>query len=206
MSYSAQPPVPTRHENSGGHIAVAWIFAVLTALYFLPWAIAATRHKENTLTIFLLNLFLGWSGVGWIIALVMSLLSDAPAVIHHQHYIHAPQALPQQPYQQGYQQGYQQPYQQAPALPASGPSANRPGPYDTEQFPSLPPANQWTYADNFTPQQQTSAAPPPLYEEPLPHDQHAFGMNSNDFDTYPQVQQEIPTVEGRLTDRRPDQP
>ncbi|MDN5725878.1 MAG: superinfection immunity protein [Propionibacteriales bacterium] len=214
MSYSAQPPIP-RHENSGGHIAVAWIFAVVSALYFLPWAIAATRHKENTLTIFLLNLFLGWTGIGWIIALVLSLLSDRSAVITHQHYFNGPQQLPAQGYQQ---QGYappalppamQQPRygQQTSPYEQQAGYGEQPGPYgQTDQFPTLPPANQWSYADNFTPQQQASATPPPLYEEPLPTDQHAFGMNSTNFDTYPQASQEIPTVEGRVEDDRPRTP
>lgn len=52
---------------------LAWIITLLTAGYMLPWAIAATRGKANTGTIFWINLLLGWSIIGWIIALVMSL-------------------------------------------------------------------------------------------------------------------------------------
>ena len=54
---------------------LAWIITVLTAGYMLPWAIAATRGKGNTGTIFWINLLLGWSIIGWIVALVMSLSS-----------------------------------------------------------------------------------------------------------------------------------
>jgi hypothetical protein len=34
------------------------------ALYFLPSIIALTRHKRQTLAIFLLNLFAGWTVIG----------------------------------------------------------------------------------------------------------------------------------------------
>ena len=46
---------------------------VLLAMYFLPAIIAAARQHRQTLAIFALNLLLGWSVIGWIIALVWSL-------------------------------------------------------------------------------------------------------------------------------------
>ncbi len=52
---------------------VAWLVALLSFGYMLPWAIAATRGKVNSGAIFWLNLLLGWSVIGWVIALVMSL-------------------------------------------------------------------------------------------------------------------------------------
>ena len=52
---------------------VAWVVAILTLGYMLPWAIAATRGKMNSGAIFWLTLLLGWTVVGWVIALVMSL-------------------------------------------------------------------------------------------------------------------------------------
>lgn len=54
---------------------IAWILTIVTAGYLLPWAIAATRGKANTGTIFWINLLLGWTFIGWIVALVMSLSS-----------------------------------------------------------------------------------------------------------------------------------
>ncbi|MFW6055978.1 MAG: superinfection immunity protein [Chloroflexota bacterium] len=45
-------------------------------LYFLPTVIASARHKQNTLSIFLLNLFLGWSFIGWVVALVWSVSAE----------------------------------------------------------------------------------------------------------------------------------
>lgn len=52
---------------------LAWIIALVTGGYMLPWAIAATRGKSNTGTVFWINLLLGWTVVGWIVALVMSI-------------------------------------------------------------------------------------------------------------------------------------
>jgi hypothetical protein len=51
---------------------VAVIVAILTAGYMLPWAIAAVRDVPHW-AVFWVNLLLGWTIVGWIIALVMSL-------------------------------------------------------------------------------------------------------------------------------------
>jgi Superinfection immunity protein len=38
--------------------------------YFLPGIVAIGREHPNTTSIFVLNLFLGWTLVGWVIALV----------------------------------------------------------------------------------------------------------------------------------------
>jgi hypothetical protein len=51
---------------------VAIIVAILTAGYMLPWAIAAVRDVPHW-SVFWVNLLLGWTIVGWIVALVMSL-------------------------------------------------------------------------------------------------------------------------------------
>lgn len=45
-------------------------------IYFLPSLIAVGRQTHNTTGIFLLNLFLGWTGIGWIIAFIMALVSS----------------------------------------------------------------------------------------------------------------------------------
>lgn len=41
-------------------------------LGFLPTLIALLRGHDNTFAIFLTNLLLGWTGIGWIIALIWS--------------------------------------------------------------------------------------------------------------------------------------
>jgi len=52
-------------------------------LYFLPWIIALVRGKRDTLGIFLLNFFLGWTFIGWIVALVWAVKADPPAIVHY---------------------------------------------------------------------------------------------------------------------------
>jgi hypothetical protein len=51
---------------------ISIVVAVLTLGYMLPWMVAALRGKSNAWPIFFVNLFLGWTAVGWIVALVMA--------------------------------------------------------------------------------------------------------------------------------------
>jgi hypothetical protein len=44
------------------------------AIYFLPTIIAVVRKKSNLLLIVLLNILLGWTVVGWVVALVLALV------------------------------------------------------------------------------------------------------------------------------------
>jgi Superinfection immunity protein len=53
-------------------------FGLGTVMYFLPSIIALARSKRDILAIFLLNLFLGWSIIGWIVALVWAAKHDYP--------------------------------------------------------------------------------------------------------------------------------
>ena len=39
-------------------------------IYFLPFFIAIVRDHKNRIAICLLNLFLGWTGLGWLGALI----------------------------------------------------------------------------------------------------------------------------------------
>lgn len=59
---------------------VAVIVAILTAGYMLPWAIAAVRDVPHWL-VFWINLLLGWTIIGWIIALVMSLRAQRQVIV-----------------------------------------------------------------------------------------------------------------------------
>jgi hypothetical protein len=56
------------------HFLGAWF-----VMYFLPTIIALVRSKRDSLAIFLLNLFLGWSVIGWVVALVWAAKNDLPA-------------------------------------------------------------------------------------------------------------------------------
>ncbi|MGY3055834.1 hypothetical protein ACVWZD_000070 [Streptomyces sp. TE3672] len=52
------------------------IFTILVIvgipLYFLPFFISAGRGV-NTGSVFVINLFLGWTFIGWVVALAMSM-------------------------------------------------------------------------------------------------------------------------------------
>ena len=48
------------------------LFILSLAFYFLPTIIALLRGHRNALAIFLLNFFLGWTFIGWVVALVWS--------------------------------------------------------------------------------------------------------------------------------------
>lgn len=51
------------------------LFLILPSLvvYFLPTIIAVARHAKSTAGVILLNIFAGWTFIGWIIALVWSI-------------------------------------------------------------------------------------------------------------------------------------
>ena len=54
-----------------------WPLAVIpTAIYFAPTIIAVLKRKRNWLAIFLVNLFFGWTIIGWILALIWSVLHE----------------------------------------------------------------------------------------------------------------------------------
>lgn len=46
------------------------------AIYFLPTIVAFLTHHKNKLSIFFLNLLLGWTFIGWVIALVWAAKRD----------------------------------------------------------------------------------------------------------------------------------
>lgn len=43
---------------------------VIGIIYFIPAIVAVNRNHINTLAIFMLTLLVGWTAVGWVIALV----------------------------------------------------------------------------------------------------------------------------------------
>lgn len=47
-----------------------FLVILLLVLYFLPGIIASARSHHNALAIWVLTLFLGWTALGWIAALV----------------------------------------------------------------------------------------------------------------------------------------
>jgi hypothetical protein len=52
------------------------IFGFGFLFYFLPSIIAGARSKRDLASIFVLNLLLGWTAIGWVIALIWALKVD----------------------------------------------------------------------------------------------------------------------------------
>ena len=52
------------------------IMSACVLVYLFPAIVAAGRHHNNADAILVLNLFFGWSFVGWVVALVWSLTSN----------------------------------------------------------------------------------------------------------------------------------
>lgn len=61
--------------------AMPWwqVFAAILAVwavYFLPWLIAILRGRANGCAIGVVNIFLGWTLVGWVVALAWAVADD----------------------------------------------------------------------------------------------------------------------------------
>jgi len=63
---------------------MSMLLLIIAIMYFIPTIIAVVRRRTNTVSIAALNIFLGWSVVGWVVALVWALATDKPTttVIH----------------------------------------------------------------------------------------------------------------------------
>jgi RsiW-degrading membrane proteinase PrsW (M82 family) len=59
-------------------VSALFVGALCIAVYFLPTIVAASRHKRSENAIVALNLLLGWTLIGWIVALVWALTADPP--------------------------------------------------------------------------------------------------------------------------------
>lgn len=80
-SSSEQPiylEVSDRYQTSTFTKVLAVVLAILTGGYLLPWAIAAVRDLRTHVSVGLIDLLLGWTIIGWIVALVMSLRKLRP--------------------------------------------------------------------------------------------------------------------------------
>jgi Superinfection immunity protein len=50
-------------------------------MYFLPSILALVRSKRDITAIVLLNFFLGWTMIGWVVALIWAVKTDVPMVV-----------------------------------------------------------------------------------------------------------------------------
>lgn len=70
-------PVRRADYARGTLVAISWVFALGTMGYMVPWAIAVSRGTSNRVGVGLVNFFLGWTILGWIVAFAMSFKRDS---------------------------------------------------------------------------------------------------------------------------------
>jgi hypothetical protein len=63
-------PLPLLMTVVNGSTEGAVMTGVLVAGYWLPWIVAKCRNNSQSLSIFWLNTFLGWTFIGWVVSLV----------------------------------------------------------------------------------------------------------------------------------------
>ena len=63
--------------------AIGW---TLIILYILPGVVASVRKHGSAVAIWLVNIFLGWTVLGWFIALIWAGTSTGNNVVHIHHY------------------------------------------------------------------------------------------------------------------------
>lgn len=56
------------------------VLLLLTAIYFAPGIVATVRHHKNTAPIIVVNVFLGWTLIGWVIALAWAFTDNTQSV------------------------------------------------------------------------------------------------------------------------------
>ena len=52
------------------------LIGILIFLYLLPWFIASSRNHPNVGAILFINVFLGWTTLGWFAALIWAFLDE----------------------------------------------------------------------------------------------------------------------------------
>ena len=72
-----QQDTTTEDEMSDGEAIMIGILVIIglgVALYMLPTIVASMVGSHLTVAIFIINLFLGWSLIGWVVALAMAFI------------------------------------------------------------------------------------------------------------------------------------
>lgn len=64
-------------SNGAAVVVVVVVVVVAIGLYWIPTAVALVRRREipNVGSVVVINLFLGWTVVGWVVALAMAVRS-----------------------------------------------------------------------------------------------------------------------------------
>lgn len=63
-------------ENIISLVFAIVIITVSIFFAFMPTLVAYSRRTKNKIPVLIINLFLGWTGIGWVIALAMAYSHD----------------------------------------------------------------------------------------------------------------------------------
>ena len=62
-------------SGAGGAVVIVFLLILSIVCYFIPTIIAGIRHVPNTGSVVVINIFLGWTFIGWVVALAMAMRS-----------------------------------------------------------------------------------------------------------------------------------
>ena len=61
-----------------------WLIALLICLYFIPTIVATQRNVVNKWSVAVINAFLGWTILGWVVALAMAVRTEKYPLLRDQ--------------------------------------------------------------------------------------------------------------------------
>ena len=59
-----------------GTVGFLFFLFLLILIYFVPAIVAICKSKKQKTAIIILNIFLGWTFIGWVVALVWACMED----------------------------------------------------------------------------------------------------------------------------------
>lgn len=65
-------------SDPAGLVGGFFIWAIIFAMYWIPSIVGGMRHVRNLGSVVVINFFLGWTLIGWVIALAMACRSAEP--------------------------------------------------------------------------------------------------------------------------------
>lgn len=65
-------------DSGGAAVGIMLLLLISALMYFIPTIVAGIRKVPNIGSVIVINLFLGWTLIGWVVALAMAARSQPP--------------------------------------------------------------------------------------------------------------------------------
>jgi len=75
----------TTNSSGGAALGALILIVLLVGAYFLPLIIAGLRKVPNVGSVAVINVFLGWTFIGWVVAMAMACRSADRNIVVHQY-------------------------------------------------------------------------------------------------------------------------